>query len=204
MISTKHSTVDYRNPNTDSDFKLTAESVRRALEGSLKRLKRDCIDVYLVHWPSSDIDMEDVINMMVKLKGQGKLRAIGVSNFQEDELKAVRQYGEIDVLQPPYSLLWRCLEDDVFTYCAKAGISLVVYSPLANGILTDAFIENKRKPLSDTQSKQILLREPYFDSVAPVLDAVEKIAGKYHCAISQVAIAWMLAKRDVASMILGN
>ncbi len=197
IISTKHSTTK------NKDFRLSAASVQEAVEGSLKRLRRDYIDIYFVHWPSSDIQLKDVMDGMTKLKGQGKLRAIGVSNFQLNELKMVRQHAAIDVLQPPYSLLWRCLEDDVFHYCSENGIPLIVYSPLAFGILTSAFIKNGRRSLSETQGKQVLLKEPYFHLASSVLDVVEEIAQKYKCTISQVAIAWMLERRNVAAMILG-
>jgi len=186
----------------DINFRVDAAHVRKSVEGSLRRLKTDCLDIYMFHWPSSDIIMDEAMHTLTKMKSEGKIKVLGVSNFQLDELQNVMKYGEIEIVQSPYSLLWRCLEDDLFPYCHENGISIITYSPLANGLLTNAFIDNGMKPKSDTQNWLVLFKEPYLSLLRPVLQELEEIAKRYGCTVSQASLSWVLSKK-ISACLLG-
>src|SRR5579883_2897147 len=120
---------------------LKYDQVIAACEGSLRNLKTDYIDLYQIHWPSGSfnsevVPIEETMRALNDLKQQGKIRAIGVSNFSRAQLEEAAQYGRIDSLQPPYSLFWRYVEQDAVPYCVEQQISIIAYSPLAQGLLT--------------------------------------------------------------------
>ncbi|HCF29624.1 MAG TPA: aldo/keto reductase, partial [Cyanobacteria bacterium UBA11049] len=123
---------------------LKYDAVIEACEGSLKNLNTDYIDLYQIHWPSGAfnseiVPIEETMSALNELKQQGKIRAIGVSNFSCTQLEEASQYGRIDSLQPPYSLFWRYVENDAMSYCIENNISILAYSPLAQGLLTGKF-----------------------------------------------------------------
>ncbi|MBD1940758.1 aldo/keto reductase, partial [Coleofasciculus sp. FACHB-712] len=123
---------------------LKYDQVIEACDRSLKNLKTDYIDLYQIHWPSGVfkseiVPIEETMNALNHLKEQGKIRAIGVSNFSRAQLEEAAQYGRIDSLQPPYSLFWRWVEKDAMPYCVENKISILAYSSLAQGLLTGKF-----------------------------------------------------------------
>jgi aryl-alcohol dehydrogenase-like predicted oxidoreductase len=118
--------------------------VIEACERSLKNLQTDYIDLYQIHWPSGSfkseiVPIEETMRALNKLQEQGKIWAIGVSNFSRDQLAEAAQYGRIESLQPPYSLFWRQIEKDLVPYCVENNISILAYSSLAQGLLTGKF-----------------------------------------------------------------
>ena len=113
--------------------------VLAACEGSLRRLKTDYIDLYYVHWPNPDIDIGETMEAFNLLKAQGKIRAIGVSNFSVEQMRAAQRYAKLDALQPEYNLLCRGIEADVLPFCRENGISILTYNSIAKGILSGAF-----------------------------------------------------------------
>jgi myo-inositol catabolism protein IolS len=120
-----------------------AEAVK-ALEGSLKRLQTDYVDVYFIHWPNPDVPLGATMDAFERLRAEGRIRALGVSNFGAKEMDAARQHGIIDVLQPPYNMLWREVEAATLPYCREHNIGVMPYSGLAQGLLTGALHRVRR------------------------------------------------------------
>ena len=107
-----------------------------AIEGSMKRLQTDYLDVYFIHWPNPDFPIGPTMEALERLRAKGRIRAIGVSNFGPKEMDQARSHGTIDVLQPPYNMLWREIEAEILPYCRKHNIGIMPYSGLAQGLLT--------------------------------------------------------------------
>lgn len=186
---------------------LKYDQVIAACEGSLKRLKTDYIDLYQIHWPSgafnSDIvPIEESMRAMNHLKQQGKIRAIGVSNFSRDQLAEAAQYGRIDSLQPPYSLFWRQIEADVMPYCVDHQISIIAYSSLAQGLLTGKFGPDHQFEEGDIRAKNKLFQGEHYQRAQAALDQLRPIAEKYECTLAQLALAWLI-QQPMTSAIAG-
>src|SRR6478735_4124494 len=115
---------------------LKADSIRRECEASLKRLKIDVIDLYQIHWPEPDEDIEEGWQTELKLKAEGKIRWAGVSNFSAEQMTRIAKFGPITSLQPPYSLIRREVEGSILPYCHNHNIGVIAYSPMASGLLT--------------------------------------------------------------------
>lgn len=187
-----------------SNFKLDAIKIRTAVENSLRRLQRDYMDLYLIHWPTKSVSMEWVMEELMKLKDEGKIKALGVSNFNLKELELAGKGGDIAVLQSPYSLAWRCLEKDVFPYCIKKNISVIPYSPLGQGILSGVFTRTSMPAFANKpQNHYHLYKEPYYSMCMDIVDLVNDICGKYGYKTAQVALAWLYAKPIVCSILMG-
>jgi myo-inositol catabolism protein IolS len=173
--------------------------VIEACERSLKNLKTDYIDLYQIHWPSGSfqtevVPIEETMSALNYLKEQGKIRAIGVSNFSRAQLEQAAQYGRIDSLQPPYSLFWRQVEKDAMPYCIENNISILAYSPLAQGLLTGKFTgEHKFDPL-DNRAKNKLFQGENFVRAQQALDKLRPIAQRHNCTLAQLALAWLIAQ----------
>ncbi|MBZ0295379.1 MAG: aldo/keto reductase, partial [Anaerolineae bacterium] len=115
---------------------LKADSIRREVEDSLRRLQVDVIDLYQIHWPDPDPDIEEGWQTMADLQKEGKVRYIGVSNFNAEQMKRAQAIAPITSLQPPYSMIRRDIEDSILPFCKENGIGVIVYSPMASGLLT--------------------------------------------------------------------
>lgn len=178
---------------------LKYDQVIEACENSLKRLQTDYIDLYQIHWPSgafnSDIvPMEETMSALNKLKEQGKIRAIGVSNFSRTQLAEAAQYGRIDSLQPPYSLFWRQVEQDAIPDCIKKNISILAYSPLAQGLLTGKFGRSHEFAQGDHRSKNKLFKGENYERAQQALDKLRPIADRHQCTLAQLSLAWLIAQ----------
>lgn len=178
---------------------LKFDQVIEACEGSLKNLNTDYIDLYQIHWPSGAfnseiVPIEETMNALNKLKEQGKIRAIGVSNFSRDQLEEAAQYGRIDSLQPPYSLFWRWVEKDAMSYCVDNNISIIAYSPLAQGLLTGKFGPGHKFQPEDNRSKNKLFQGENYERAQTALDKLRPIAERHQCSLAQLAIAWLIAQ----------
>lgn len=136
------------------------------------------------------------------LKQQGKIRAIGVSNFSLKQLKEAREYGEIDVIQPCYNLLWRFIDKNILGYCRDNNIAVTPYSALAQGLLTGAFTLEKR-PESDGRRVSALCMSPYYEGAMGVTDEVLTIANKYGVSAANVALYWIMHKEGITAPIVG-
>jgi aryl-alcohol dehydrogenase-like predicted oxidoreductase len=177
---------------------LRHEQVIKACERSLKNLATDVIDLYQIHWPSGSfntpkVPIEETMRALNELKAQGKIRAIGVSNFSRTQLDEAAKYGDIVSLQPPYSLFWRYIETDAMSYCAENDMTILAYSPMAQGLLTGKFGTNHKFAKGDHRIKNRLFQPEIYRSVLTALDKLRSIAENYSCTLGQLALAWVIS-----------
>lgn len=205
VIATKCGLVWGDDPTEDVSPCLKADSVRSEAEDSLRRLGVDVIDLYQIHWPNPDEDLEEGWSEIAKLVQEGKVRYAGICNASVDQLKRIQAIHPVASLQPEYSMLKRGAEEELLPYCAENGIGVVGYSPLRSGILTDTFGRARLDAMTANDWRQ---RDPDFQepraeiNIAFVkkLRAVAEIIGQ---PLSQLAIAWVLAHPQVTSAIVG-
>ena len=185
---------------------LKAESIRRECEASLRRLKVDVIDLYQLHWPEPPEDIDEGWRTMVKLKEEGKVRWIGVSNFSAAQMERVSRYGPITSLQPPYSMLRRDVEESVLPYCQAHDIGVIVYSPMQSGLLTGAWSKERLAalPADDwRREKNKHFQEPLFSRNLRLVELLKAIGGRHGRSPGEVAIAWTLRHPAVTGAIVG-
>ncbi|VXD25080.1 Aldo/keto reductase [Planktothrix serta PCC 8927] len=186
---------------------LKYDQVIAACERSLKNLNTDYIDLYQIHWPSGFMNSEivpiaETMGALNDLKKQGKIRAIGVSNFSRSQLEEAAQYGRIESLQPPYSLFWRQVEQDAMPYCLEQKISILAYSPLAQGLLTGKFGPNHQFSEGDHRSKnKLFANKDHYQRVQNALDQLRPIAERYQCSLGQLAIAWLISQPQTHAIV---
>ena len=186
---------------------LKYNQVIEACHNSLQNLETDYLDLYQIHWPSGTwnseiVPVEETMRALNDLKQQGKIRAIGVSNFSAQQIAEAKQYGEIVSLQPPYSLLWRVVEKEAQPYCVKNNISILAYSPLAQGILTGKFGSNPQFAEGDHRKDNRLFKSPHWERVQTALKELQPFADKYNCTLGQLSIAWLI-KQPQTNAIVG-
>ena len=178
---------------------LQHDQVIEACDRSLTNLNTDYIDLYQIHWPSGSFNSEvvpisETMSALNKLKEQGKIRAIGVSNFSHTQLEEASKYGRIDSLQPPYSLFWRQVENDAMPYCIENNISILAYSPLAQGILTGKFGLDHQFAKGDIRAKNKLFQGENYQRAQKALAELRPIAKSHNCSLAQLALAWLIAQ----------
>jgi aryl-alcohol dehydrogenase-like predicted oxidoreductase len=177
---------------------LEAAQVKEACHRSLKNLKTDVIDLYQIHWPAGSfktkvVPIAETMAALNQLKEEGKIRAIGVSNFSRRQLKEACQYGRIDSLQPPYSLFWRHVENDAMPYCVDNDITILAYSPMAQGLLTGKFAEDHKFEEGDHRARNRLFKPENFQRVHRALDRLRPLAEKKESSLGQLALAWVIS-----------
>ncbi|MBD0336682.1 MAG: aldo/keto reductase, partial [Cyanobacteria bacterium Co-bin13] len=185
---------------------LKADQVISACENSLKRLQTDYIDLYQIHWPAGSfnseiVPLEETMGALTQLKDQGKIRAIGVSNFSRSQLQEAMQYGPIDSLQPPYSLFWRQLEQETLPFCVENNITVLAYSSLAQGLLTGKFGPNHVFPKDDIRSKNRLFQGELYQKAQAALDQLRPLAEKYQTTLGNLALAWLIAQPQTCAIV---
>ena len=178
--------------------------VETACDQSLKDLDTDYIDVYFIHYPSdTGVPIADTMEAMMKLKEKGKIRCIGVSNFSKDQLIEACKYGQIDVIQPCYSLVWRFLDLEEMDYCIENQIGVISYCTLAQGILTGKFNKETRFPKEDGRSRVPLFQSPYYEGALDVTEKLRPFAEKYGVTLAQLSIRWVMQKNGITAPIVG-
>jgi aryl-alcohol dehydrogenase-like predicted oxidoreductase len=185
---------------------LKAASIRRECEACLKRLKVDVIDLYQVHWPEPEEDIEEGWQTMVKLKEAGKVRWIGVSNFNAEQMARVAKYGPITSLQPPYSMLRREIEASILPHCERNNIGAIVYSPMQSGLLTGAWTRERLAALPEDdwrREKNRHFQEPLFSRNLRLVELLRALGGRHDKSPGEVAIAWVLRHPAVTGAIVG-
>lgn len=184
---------------------LTKESVVRECEASLRRLGVECIDLYQIHWPDPDEDIEEAWSAMAEMKKEGKVREIGVSNHGVIQMERLRSIHPIASLQPPYSMLNREVEEDHLPYCGENGIGAICYSPMGKGLLTGAFSRERAKALSDKdhRSRDPKFSPPQLDCNLEVVEAIRPLAEESGRPMAQLPLAWVLRRPEVTSAIVG-
>ena len=179
-----------------------AEAVK-ALEGSLKRLQTDYVDVYFIHWPNPDVPLGATMDAFERLRADGRIRALGVSNFGPKEMDAARQHGVIDALQPPYNMLWREVEAATLPYCREHNIGVMPYSGLAQGLLTGALSRNTKFVEGDERRTTVLFQPGPYERALDAVEGLRPIAAKYGKSVPQLAIQWLTSRPGVSSPLLG-
>ena len=186
---------------------LKRDSIRREVEDSLRRLSIDVIDLYQIHWPPDpdSAELEEGWSTMADLKREGKVRWIGVSNFSVPQLKRAKAIAPVTSLQPPYSLVHREVEDDILPYCLREGIGVIVYSPMASGLLTGAMTRERvaKLPKDDWRSGHPDFTEPNLSRNLALVDRLREIAKRHNRSVGEVAIAWALRHPAVTGAIVG-
>jgi aryl-alcohol dehydrogenase-like predicted oxidoreductase len=186
---------------------LTSSSIRREIEDSLRRLSVEVIDLYQIHWPPDPDSpaLEEGWSTLADLKREGKVRWIGVSNFDVQQLRRAQAIAPVTSLQPPYSLVHREIEADILPYCLREGIGVIVYSPMASGLLTGAMTRERaaKLPKNDWRSGHPDFTEPALSRNLALVDRLQEIAKRHNRSIGEAAIAWTLHNPAVTGAIVG-
>ena len=186
--------------------RIKRESVLQEVDDSLRRLDVDCIDLYQMHWPQPDEDIEEGFGAMADAVKAGKVRHIGVCNFSVAQLKRVLPIHPVASLQPPYSMLVRGVEAELLSFCAENGIGVVCYSPMQKGILTDKFTREWVASLAKDDhrsSSDVRFQEPELSKNLALVEGLKPIAQAAGRSVAQLAIAWTLRRPEVTSAIVG-
>jgi aryl-alcohol dehydrogenase-like predicted oxidoreductase len=184
---------------------LKGDSIRRECESSLKRLAVDAIDLYQIHWPEPDEDIEEGWTAMAALKAEGKVRHIGVSNFNVAQMKRALAIAPIASLQPPYSMLVRGVEEEILPFCLAQGIGVISYSPMRNGLLSGGMTHERvaNFPEDDFRRRLPDFQEPKLSRNLALADSLREIGTRHGRTAGEVAIAWTLANPAVTGAIVG-
>jgi aryl-alcohol dehydrogenase-like predicted oxidoreductase len=185
---------------------IRGDSIRRECEASLRRLKVDAIDLYQIHWPTGDLaDIDSGWSAMADLQREGKVRWIGVSNFDVEQLGRAQAIAPVTSLQPPYSMLRRAIEDEVLPFCAEHGIGTIVYSPMQSGLLTGAMTRERvaAMPADDWRRRNAEFQEPKLSRNLALVDRLREIGARHGRSPGEVAIAWTLRQPAVTAAIVG-
>jgi aryl-alcohol dehydrogenase-like predicted oxidoreductase len=185
---------------------LKADSIRTECENSLRRLGVETIDLYQLHWPVDDIaELEEGWTAMAQLQQEGKARWIGVSNFNVEQMQRVQRIAPITSLQPPYSLIRREVEEEILPYCHLEDIGVIVYSPMASGLLTGAMTRERvaRLPQDDWRSNSPEFQEPKLSKNLALVERLREVGTRHGRPPGHVAIAWTLRHPAVTAAIVG-
>jgi aryl-alcohol dehydrogenase-like predicted oxidoreductase len=204
LIATKCGLV-WDEGRTTPYARLKAASVRREVEDSLRRLNVEVIDLYQIHWPNPDEDIEEAWGVIADLIKEGKVRYGGVSNFSVEQLKRVQPIHPVASLQPPYSMLRRGIEDELLSYCAANDIGVIVYSPMQAGLLTGTFTRARvaSLPDDDWRKRNHHFQEPELSANLELVEGLSPLAERHGRTLAQLAIAWVLRRVEVTAAIVG-
>ena len=189
--------------NLDIHEYLGPESIREECEASLRRLQTDRIDLYQVHWPDTTTPIADTMAELVKLRDEGKIRAIGVSNVSMQQLNEYRAHGQIDTDQEKYSMLDRGMEGEKLPYCRENDIAVIAYSPMAMGLLTGKVGPERQFPDNDVRSRQPRFSQDNRRRVAELLEQIRPLAEAHGISFAQLAVAWAIHQPGVTHALVG-
>jgi aryl-alcohol dehydrogenase-like predicted oxidoreductase len=202
IIATKCSLVWDKNKNISNNLKKA--SVQAEVEASLKRLGVDVIDLYQIHWPNPDPDIEEGWGAIADLVKAGKIRYAGVCNFSVEQIKRVQPIHPVASLQPPYSMLVRGVEKELLDFCASNKIGVVVYSPMQKGLLTGKFKARvDGLAADDHRLKDPNFQEPRLSAHLELVEGLRPIAARSGKTVAHLAIAWVLRRPEVTAAIVG-
>ncbi len=182
---------------------LTADYILAAVDESLARLQTDYIDLYYIHWPRTGADMRPLMEGLEAARAQGKIGAIGVSNFSVEQMEHVAEVGTIDAHQLGYNLFWRYKEQDVIPYCVAHNIAVVTYSSIAHGILSGRFTRELNLPEGDQRRDILLFREDVWPHVYAAVEELKALAAECGHPLVHLAIRWVLEQPMVTSVLVG-
>src|SRR6266446_1256018 len=181
----------------------SARWLRQGVEQSLRNLGVDYIDLYQVHWPDPNTPIEETASTLDALVHEGKIRYVGVSNYNAEQMRAFERTRRLDALQPPYSLFRRDIEREILPYCAAAGIGVLVYGPLAHGLLGGSFTPHTTFAADDWRSKSEFFHDENFQRNVAVVEQLKRLAAREGMTIAQLAVAWVLARPAIDVAIVG-
>jgi aryl-alcohol dehydrogenase-like predicted oxidoreductase len=184
---------------------LRRDSLRRELEGSLTRLGLDAVDLYQIHWPLPDDEIEEGWSTLVELRDEGLARHIGVSNFNVEQLRRAQKIAPLETLQPPYSLVARDVEDEILPFAEREGIGVIVYSPMGSGLLTGAMSRERiaNLPDGDWRKHDARFQEPRLSRDLALVERMRAVADRHDTSVGAVAVAWTLRNAAVDAAIVG-
>jgi aryl-alcohol dehydrogenase-like predicted oxidoreductase len=195
------------DPKGNVSMNFNAGSIRQECEDSLRRLQVERIDLYQVHWPPQDSGpgLEEAWRTLAALQKEGKVRWIGVSNFDAIQMYRAQQIAPVTSLQPPYSILARGIEADTLPYAERQGIGVIVYSPMYSGLLTGAMTRERAAalPADDFRSRNPEFREPRLSHNLDLVEKLREIGKRHGRGPGEVAIAWTLRNPAVTGAIVG-
>ena len=193
------------NDRSEITGNLKAQSIRRECENSLRRLQADVIDLYQIHWPDPDPEIEEGWATMAELKKEGKVRYIGVSNFIVSQMRRAMAIAPISSLQPPFSLVEPDIRKDILPFCEKHNIGVIVYSPMASGLLTGSMSRERiaNLPEDDWRRRNPQFHEPSLSRNLELVEKLNEIAFMHNITPGAVAIAWTLRHPGVTGAIVG-
>lgn len=191
--------------NQEISASMKANSLRREVEASLRRLQTDVIDLYQVHWPNPDDEIEESWATLAQLKQEGKVRWIGVSNYSVEQMERAAVIAPVSSLQPPYSAIQRSIESDILPYCADHNIGVIVYSPMQSGLLSGKMTKARIEAMPDTdwRSRADDFKEPKLSRNLALQNLLIEIAAEQGVSVPAVAIAWTLQHPAVTAAIVG-
>jgi len=184
---------------------LNRDSVLAEAEASIRRLQVDAIDLYQIHWPNPEADIEEGWSALAELKEQGLVRHIGVSNFSVEQLRRVAEIAPVETLQPPYSLVAREIESELLPYAEREGIGVIAYSPMGSGLLSGGMTRERINgfPDDDWRKRHPNFNEPQLSAHLALVERLRTVGERYDTVPGAVAVAWVLAGSAVDGAIVG-
>jgi aryl-alcohol dehydrogenase-like predicted oxidoreductase len=184
---------------------LKRDSILREADASLERLGIDAIDLYQIHWPIPEEDIEEGWSALAELKGQGLVRHIGVSNFDVEQMRRIQKIAPVETLQPPYSLIEREVEREILPFCEREDIGVIVYSPMGSGLLTGKMTRERIEnlPEDDWRKHDPRFQEPQLSRHLALVERLKAVAERYDTTPGAVAVAWTLRHPAVDGAIVG-
>jgi myo-inositol catabolism protein IolS len=179
------------------------QDLRDKLQASLDRLGTDYVDVYFVHWPSRNEPLGPTMESLEKLRAEGVIRAIGVSNFDVEMLQMAAKYGRVDILQPPYNLIWRFIEEDILPYCVKHDIAISTYSSLAQGMLAGVIRLNTSYAGGDMRPRSVLWKPENLGKCLYTVERLRAVAKELGVTLAQLSLRWLVSQPGVTTALVG-
>lgn len=194
------------NEKGEISHSLKPGSIRREVENSLRRLKVDVIDLYQIHWPDPETDIEVGWSTLANLKREGKVRYIGVSNFNVEQMKRAMAIAPIDSLQPPYSLIRPEVEEEILPFCGLNDIGVIVYSPMMSGLLSGKMTRERINsfPADDWRKNNVEFQEPRLYRNLWLAELLKSMGRRHGLSAGEMAIAWTLRNPTVTGAIVGG
>jgi aryl-alcohol dehydrogenase-like predicted oxidoreductase len=185
--------------------RLKRDSIRQECEDSLRRLRTEVIDLYQIHWPEPDEDIEEGWETLIRLKEEGKVRWIGVSNFSVAQMQRIAPMGHVTSLQPPYNLLARDIEAELLPYCAAHNIGVLAYSPMHSGLLSGKMTRERiaAMPPDDHRQRRPQFQQPLLTRNLALVEKLRAVAARHGRTPGEAAIAWVLRRPEVTAAIVG-
>ena len=189
------SKVSFRN--------LAVDQMVESFKGSCDRMKTDFIDIYFIHWPNPEFPIGPTMEFLEKLRAEGRIRAIGASNFTASDIMIASEYGNIDVIQPPYSMFWREPENETLDFCRERNIGVISYSGLAQGLLTGTIDQQTQFAEGDERKSTVLFQPEVLEMCIDAVGTLREVASRYDKSVAQLAIRWLTTRAGVSAGLLG-